>query len=96
MNLVGKSCAEYDWWQDDVEQRMSLYRITIRTEDKGRFFELLSGIRPDDNKIQRIEPHSDIHRIDVVINDEELAFLKLAMPKLAECWLEMWEDNDRH
>jgi len=84
-----------EWLPSPIDStRLSIYRVVIRTEDTDRFFNLLAGIRPDDNKIKRIEPHSDIHRIDVVINDEELAFLKLAMPKFAESWLQMWEEND--
>ena len=85
-----------DWLPPIDPTRLALFRVVIRTQDKDRFFDLLAGIRPEDNKIQRIEPHSDIHRVDVVINDEELAFLKLAMPKFSESWLQMWEDNDRY
>lgn len=84
------------WFPAPIDSaRLSLFRVVIRTQDQDRFFELLSGIRPDDNKIQRIEPYSDISRIDVVINDEELAFLKLSMPKMSESWLQMWEENDK-
>lgn len=85
-----------DWLPPIDPTRLSLFRVLFRTQDKDRFFDLLAGIRPEDNKIQRIEPYSDIYRVDVVINDEELAFLKLAMPKFSESWLQMWDKNDRY
>lgn len=73
--------------------RLSLYRLSYSPWDHDRFCNVLAGIRPDENKIRRIEPGINICRTDVVISDEELSFLKLAVPNLKDSWLQMWDEN---
>ena len=58
---------------------MDIYKFTIPTESSGKFFALLDGIRPCENKISMIDPGRWITNIHVTISEEEVVFLKLGI-----------------
>ena len=59
---------------------MDIYKFTIPTESSGKFFSLLEGIRPCENKISMIDPGRWTTRIHVTVSEEEAVFLKLGVP----------------
>lgn len=71
---------------------LDYYRIYILEKDYIRFCHLLLTIRPDESKVHRIDPGSVTTRIDVTLSEEELVFLKLAIPGLRESWIQEWTD----
>jgi hypothetical protein len=72
-----------------------MYRIFVGSDQTERFCDLLEGIRSGENKIQRIEPGSFTVRFDIVVTDEELAFLKLAIPNMIVVWLQDWLNDKK-
>lgn len=71
-----------------MKRYLSVYRVIVHNQYQGRFFDLLEGIRTGESKIQRIEPGPFAGFYDIVVYEEELAFLKVAIPDLNETWLE--------
>jgi len=73
----------------------SMYRVFVENKYWDRFFNLLEGIRSDESKIQRIDPGSSIGKFDIVVTDEELAFLKLGIPDMGVVWLQDWLNDKK-
>ena len=73
----------------------SMYRMYVENRYCDRFFDLLAGIRSEESKIQRIEPSSSIGKFDIVVTDEELAFLKLSIPDMGVEWLQDWSNDKK-
>lgn len=68
---------------------LSIYRVFVSTENRERFFNTLSGIRPRQGKINGINDRSpDVYILDILVSEEELSFIKLSIPDLNEIWIQ--------
>jgi hypothetical protein len=70
-----------------VPYHLDVYRCTLKSIHVNKLYELLGGIRPRDTKISRIIPGNDIYNIDLSLYEEELMFLKLALPSFTVEWI---------
>ena len=71
-----------------------LYRIFFTEEYRERLYDLVLSIRPEESKIQYIGQERGMVRIDIAISEEELAFLKLAIPFASrEVWIQQWQNR---
>jgi hypothetical protein len=73
----------------------SMYRVFIENKHQNRFFDLLEGIRSEESKIWLVEPGSFTGKYDIVVTDEELAFLKLSIPDMSVVWLQDWLNDKK-
>jgi hypothetical protein len=72
-------------------ETFDLYRVFVLDSERNRFFELLEHIRPDEGKVQRIDPSFGMYKIELVLSEEELVFLKLAGAFAGkEIWIQQW------
>lgn len=72
---------------------LALYRVHYFSLYAGRMTELLNGIRPTENKIQRIVPGQRTE-MDLILTEEEMAFIKLSVPIMRYSWLQEWTHRD--
>ena len=70
---------------------LDLYRIFVTEDNRKSLYDAILGIRPDESKIQFIGTSQGYVRVDITISEEELAFLKLAIPfARKEAWIQQW------
>ncbi len=70
----------------------SLWRIIISREEVDSFHDALENVKGGDesNRLQRIDPGDHTHCYDVILNEEELLMLRLAIPGLIYGWMKDW------
>ena len=61
---------------------LSVYRVFVSSEYRERFFNTLSGMRPCQWKINKFS--DNVYILDILVSDEEFAFIKLSIPNLNE------------
>ena len=71
---------------------LSLYRIRYLIAYAIKVGLILDGIRPSENKIQRIVPGQTIE-MDLILTEEELSFMKLSIVMTAD-WIQEWTHRD--
>lgn len=68
---------------------LSVYRVFVSTENRERFFNTLSGIRPGEGKIESLnDRRPNVYILDILVSEEELLFIKLSIPDLNEIWIQ--------
>lgn len=70
----------------------SLWRIFVPVDVVDSFHATLENIKRGDNRnrLQSIHPGDSIHRFDIILNEEELLVLRLAVPGIIYGWMKDW------
>jgi len=71
-----------------MNKTLSVYRIYVSKEYKERLYNILTDIEPKEGKIVSHNTRETGSIFDLVLNKEELAFIKLTIPNINELWLQ--------